>query len=247
MRIAAAVDPAASPAPATETRSLRLEAGSSLGRAAAVDTSYERREGLERELDRAQTALLSERSTFAQQLTWLMLSQALLLNAFLFVLILGWSTPLPGKRLLLVGLAVFAVVVAVLIVLALRGSRDAVMSLHQQRKTLEAVLQKDFGRQPLFVPRGLVTRGLASFAQGVLPATIVAGWVGLALYALAAPLSAAVEPTAAAAASAQAERAGRPNSPRQITNATATVAAESSETAAAETRAVPRRSGGFKW
>ncbi len=248
MRIAATIDPAASPAVAApaETRSLRLDVGASVNRPAPVDTSYERRDGLERELDRVQGALMSERNGFAQQLNWLMLSQALLLNAFLFALILGWSTPLPGKRLLLVGLAVFAVAVAVLIVLALRGTRDAVMSLHQHRKSLEATLHKDFGRAPLFAPRGLVTRGLASFAHGVLPATIVVGWVALALYTLAAPLGANAEPAAAAtSAPAQPPRSSRVAQPRQLINNAAPVDVETAETGS-DTRASPRRTGGFK-
>jgi hypothetical protein len=248
MRIAAITEPAASPtvASTTETRSLRLDVVTGVNRPAPVDTSYERREGLERELDRVQGALLGERSGFAQQLNWLMLSQALLLNAFLFVLILGWSTPLPGKRLLLVGLAVFAVTVAVLVVLALRGTREAVMALHHHRKSLEATLQKDFGRTPLFAPPGLVTRGLATFAHGVLPATLVAGWVALALYTLAAPLGAQTEPAAAStSAPAQAQRSDRIAQPRQIINNAAQ--AEVAQAVSGEARPAPRRTGGFKW
>lgn len=209
MRIAATVDPFATPAaptaspsaaaaPATNgIRSLRLEAGSAARTAAGADQSFERREELERELDRVQTALLSERATYGHQLNWLMLSQALLLNAFLVVLVLGWSTPLPGKRLLLAGLAVFAMSVAVLIVLALRGTRDAVMSLHQHRRRLEGALQRDFGREPLFASRALVTRALASLANGVLPALMLAGWIAITIYALAAPLG-ATEPAPSA-------------------------------------------------
>lgn len=250
MRIAATIDPAASPAvaAAAQTRSLRLDVGTT-SRPTPADNSYERREGLERELDRVQSALLGERSTFAQQLNWLMLSQALLLNAFLFVLILGWSTPLPGKRLLLVGMAVFAVTVAVLIVLVLRGTRDAVMGLHQQRKSLEATLQQDFGRAPLFTPRGLVTRGLASFANGVLPAIIVAGWVALALYTLAAPLGAGAEPaTASAAAPAQMQRSARAASPPVLsTGAVPAGEIETSEAIGGPDRTAQRRAGGFKW
>jgi hypothetical protein len=249
MRIAATTEPAASPTvpAATETRSLRLDVGPSVNRPTPVDTSYERREGLERELDRVQGALLGERNGFAQQLNWLMLSQALLLNAFLFVLILGWSTPLPGKRLLLVGLAVFAVAVAVLIVLALRGTRDAVMSLHHHRKSLEATLQKDFGRAPLFTPPGLVTRGLATFAHGALPATLVAGWVALALYTLAAPLGTNAEPAAAStSAPAQAQRGDRVAQPRQLINGTAQADVET-QAVSGEARPTPRRTGGFKW
>lgn len=232
MRIVAPIDPAASPtaapdAPAvaavSEIRSLRLEAGGPHTRP-LVDTSFERREELERELDRVQNSLLAERATYGQQLNWLMLSQALLLNAFLIVLVFGWSTPLPGKRLLLAGLAAFAAAVAVLIVLALRGTRDAVMSLHQHRKQLEATLQKDFGRAPVFAPRALVTRGLATAANGLLPATFVAGWIAMTLYALAAPLGATAAETTVAGPSS-ASPAARPAAPRAPVRPAAAAAA----------------------
>lgn len=257
MRIVSTTDPAAAPTaappPAAETRSLRLEANGPLTRP-LVDTSFERREALERELDRVQSSLLGERSSFGQQLTWLMVSQALLLNAFLFVLILGWSTPLPAKRLLLAGLAVFAAVVAVLIVLALRGTRDAVMSLHQQRKSLEASLQKDFGRTPIYAPRTVVTRGLAGFANGLLPTTIVAGWIALTIYALAAPLGGTADPSSnlggagAAPTAAQAPRSGPRAQARPMSSAPA-ADAQVADAAPAEgtTAAPPRRTGGFKW
>lgn len=265
MRIVSSLEPAAAPtaapSPAAETRSLRLEAhgGPQTRPLPPVDTSYERREQLEREMDRVQHSLLAERTTFGQQLNWLMLSQALLLNAFLFVLILGWSTPLPAKRLLLAGIAVFAAVVAVLIVLALRGTRDAVISLHQHRKSLEGTLQKDFGREPVFASRGLVTRGLASAANGLLPMTFVAGWVALTIYTLAAPLGAGSESAAspAPAISRPAARApARPTAAAPASTPAAAAAATSgappaapSEPLHADTEPVAsaQRTGGFKW
>ncbi len=230
IRLAATLDPAAAPVAsnASEIRSIRLDAHGPATRA-PVDTSIERRDTLERELDRVQTSLVAERATYAQQMTWLMLSQALLLNAFLLLLIFGWSTPLPGKRLLLAGLAAFSAVVAILIVLALRGTRDAVMSLHQHRKQLEASLQKDFGRPPVFAPRALVTRGLAGFANGLLPVTIVAGWIAMTLYALAAPLGAGTaEASAAGATSPTTTRsAPRSSAPKQTAAAITPPAASS--------------------
>ena len=263
MRIVSPTEPAAAPTAAppastSETRSLRLEAHGGPHTRPLVDTSYERREQLERELDRVQTSLIGERSTFGQQLNWLMLSQALLLNAFLFVLILGWSTPLPAKRLLLAGLAVFAAVVAILIVLALRGTRDAVMALHQQRKSLEATLQKDFGRTPIYTPRALVTRGLAGFANGLLPAVIVAGWIALTIYTLAAPLGASAEPAASAAAPIASAAAQRPaaRAPARTAPAAQSGAADQGATAPQVVEMVPvdaqpapvaRKAGGFKW
>lgn len=261
MRIVSPTEPAAAPTAATPTaapekRSLRLDANGPSTRP-WVDTSFERRETLERELDRVQTSLLGERGSFGQQLTWLMLSQALLLNAFLGVLILGWSTPLPGKRLLLAGLAVFAAVVAVLIVLALRGTRDAVMSLHQQRKSLEATLQKDFGRAPIYAPRTVVTRGLAGVANGLLPGTFVAGWIALTIYALAAPLVGTTDPAGNLAGAnglqgaTQAAARSAPRAPaRPASGAPSVPDAQVADAAAADS--VPaspavRRPGGFKW
>jgi len=268
MRIVSSLEPAAAPtaapSPASETRSLRLEAhgGPHTRPMPLVDTSFERREQLEREMDRVQHSLLAERTTYGQQLNWLMLSQALLLNAFLFVLILGWNTPLPAKRLLLAGMAVFAAVVAVLIVLALRGTRDAVISLHQHRKSLEGTLQKDFGREPVFAPRGLVTRGLASAAHGLLPITFVAGWVALTVYTLAAPLGASSESAASGAAGAAPATARPPaRMPARTTAAAPLVPAPTANAAAPAPTTVPaeplqaetepvaaaQRSGGFKW
>jgi hypothetical protein len=267
MRIVLTNDSAAAPTPApapqvAETRSLRLEAHGGPHTRPLVDTSYERREHLERELDRVQNSLLAERNTYGQQLNWLMLSQALLLNAFLFVLILGWSTPLPAKRLLLAGLAVFAAAVAVLIVLALRGTRDAVISLHQHRKSLEATLQKDFGRDPVFASRAIVTRGLASAANGLLPATFVAGWIALTIYALAAPLGGTAEAGPNTAAPTVAPGSSRPTArtPERTASAvpfsppTADATTGSGQSQVADASPVEsglaspaRRAGGFKW
>lgn len=150
--------------------------------------SAQRRLALERELDRVQGALQTERSAYSQQLNWLMLSQGLFLNAYLLVLVLGFGTPLPAKRWLLGGLAVFAALVAVLIYVALRGSRDAAQALRQQRRSLEESLHRDYGRTPTFVPRNVVTRGLSGLAASLLPGTFIAGWVAITLYSLAAPL-----------------------------------------------------------
>jgi|GEM_PF-1429093 len=195
MRIVIPQSPAAPARPATATAaksSLRLEARGPSTR--PLPPAGESREQLERELDRVQHGLLGERANFGQQLNWLLLSQALLLNAFLIVLVFGWSTPLPGKRALLAALALFAAALAILIVLALRGTRDAVLSLQELRQTLEARLHKDCQRAPLFASRALVTRSLATAAGGLLPVAIVAGWIALALYALAAPFATASAP-----------------------------------------------------
>lgn len=238
MRVLSTVEPAAS-SPNSEIRSYRLDAASPHAQAANADSRYERREALERDLDRVQNSLNSERAAFGQQLNWLMLSQALLLNAYLVVLIVGWSTPLPAKRLLLAGIAVFATVVAILITFALRGTRDAVMVLHQQRKGLEAALQRDFGRAPVFVPYGLVTRGLASFANGLLPLTFVAGWIAITLYTLAAPLS--------TNGGAQADLAVRSGLASQAAGPAPRSEREVQVAAGGGTPAPARKPGGFNW
>jgi hypothetical protein len=190
---------------------LRFDAGaaSADGVPAAPAADAQRRLTLERELDRVQGALQTERTAYSQQLNWLMLSQGLFLNAYLLVLVLGFGAPLPAKRWLLGGLAVFAAGVALLIYVALRGSRDAAQALRQQRRRLEETLQRDFGRAPVFVPRSVVTRGLSGLAASLLPGTFIAGWVALTLYSLAAPLNALPSGQAAATGTPAGEPAAR--------------------------------------
>lgn len=195
MTIVAGAEPDTEPPRTT----LRIEAGAAP--AAASAATPDERLRLERELDRVQYALQAEQSAFAQQLNWLMLSQALFLNAYLIVLVLGWSTPLQGKRLLLGGLAAFAAIVAVLAHLALRDGRDALHALRAQRRELEDSLHRRFGRTPVFQPTNIVTRSLGGHAVRLLPASFIAGWVAVSLYTLAAPISSKASPETAAATS----------------------------------------------
>lgn len=248
MRIVTPTEPNCEPPRTT----LRIEAGAA--QPVAPAPTPEERSQLERELDRVQHALQAEQSAFGQQLNWLTLSQALFLNAYLIVLVLGWSTPLQGKRLLLGGLAVFGAIVAVLVYLALRGGRDALHALRAQRRELEHSLHRRFGRTPVFQPANLVTRSLGGFAVRLLPASFIAGWVAVSLYTLAAPISstasaeaaAATSPAAAAARpAARAAAATRPvaSSAAAPSNSNATI-----ENGAAQPSdpAPPRRTG-FKW
>jgi hypothetical protein len=222
------------------------------------------REQLERELDRVQGAIQAGDATFGQQITWLLLGQALFLNAYLLVLVFGPGAALPGKRWLLAGLAIFAATFAVLTYLALRGSRDASRALRAQRRELEAVLAK-LGRDPVFAPRNFVSAGLSSFASSLLPASFVAGWVAISIYALAVPtaprppedLADAVPP--ALETPAAANKAARPAAPRPAVRPVAPNGAqtapgsESTETAErAATEPVPQEDApkkrtGFKW
>ncbi len=219
------------------------------------------RVGLERELDRVQGALQAERTAYGLQLNWLMLSQGLFLNAYLMVLVLGFSTPLPAKRWLLAGLAIFATSVAGLIYLALRGSRDAAAALRQQRRGLEESLQREFARTPMFATRSVITRGLSTLASSLLPATFIAGWVALSLYTLAAPLNGqavaaagVVAPSTAASTSARTPPRAAPSVARPASAAppAVTQAAEAVEPVAEDASPEPaptsrRTTGGFKW
>ena len=135
---------------------------------AAVRSAPPRRGDLEHALDRAQAAVANQHASFGRDLNVLMLSQGLLVNAFVILLVFGGSSSLPGWRLLLGGLALTGAVLAGLVGLVLRAGRDAVRA---PRKT---------GRARAF---GLV-------AVRALPATFIAGWIALALYALALPPSA---------------------------------------------------------
>lgn len=244
MRIVAPTQPMTEPPRTT----LRIEAGAAQPVAPAL--TPEERSQLERELDRVQHAVQAEPSAFGQQLNWLMLSQALFLNAFLIVLVLGWSTPLQGKRLLLGGLALFAAMVAVLVHLALRGGRDALHALRTKRRELEDTLHRRFGRTPVFQPANIVARGLGASAVGLLPASFIAGWVAVSLYTLAAPISskASAEAAAASAAAAPARpapRAAAANRPAASSAAEPSNSNATIENGAAEPTdpAPPRRTG----
>lgn len=247
MKIVAGAQPNTEPPRAT----LRIEVGAASPAASAA--TPEERSQLERELDRVQHALQAEQSAFAQQLNWLMLSQALLLNAYLIVLVLGWSTPLQGKRLLLGVLAVFATIVAVLVHLALRGGCEALHALRAQRRELEASLHRRFGRTPVFQPANIVTRSLGGHAVRLLPASFIAGRVAVSLYTLAAPISSKASAEAAAATS-QAAAAARPAARAAAANRpVASSAAEPSSShvtiengAAQPTDPAPPRRPGFK-
>lgn len=217
------------------------------------------RDILERELDRVQGAVQASEATFGQQLNWLLLAQALFLNAYLVVLVFGSGTALPGRRWLLAGLAIFAVVVAVFTYLALRGSRDAVSTLRATRRELETALAKQ-GRAPLFAPKGIMTAGLSSFAVSVLPAIFIVGWLVISVYALATPgkmptTSISTEPTATGAPPAAptatrstgaARTAPARTAPPAPSSAAPPSTNNSSQPAPTPSAEPPKRTG-FKW
>ena len=185
-------------------------------------TDSHRRRDLERELDRLQTAAPPRPASPGRHLKWLLLSQGLLLNAFVILLVFGWSAPLPGRRLLLGGIALSGAVLVVLIDVALRGTRES--------------------------RRAAAHSGLGHLAARVLPATFVAGWIGLSLYVLALPPSAkAFEEARVAPAAAPAAVAVPVRAPMRTV---ATQAAVPAVEAAATNDSQPPQAGKrtpFKW
>lgn len=144
----------------------------------APDPTSDRRAILERELDRLQHALQVDQQSAGQHLNWLLLSQALFVNAFLIVLVLGSRVPLPFAKWLLVGLAALGVVAALTLHTALRRAREEIAMLRLQRRAVEMSLQQEFGRAPMFPP----IRSEAPSA--VVPAIFISGWTLLVAYAL---------------------------------------------------------------
>jgi len=183
-------------------------------------TDSHRRRDLERELDRVQTAAPSRPASPGRHLKWLLLSQGLLLNAFVILLVFGWSAPLPGRRLLLGGIALTGVVLVVLIDFTLRGAH-------------ESKLAASGG-------------GLGHLAVRVLPATFVAGWIGLSLYVLALPRSvSAFEEAHVAPAAAPSPLAVPVRAPiRHVATQAAVPAVES---AATKDSPPPVKRTPFKW
>jgi hypothetical protein len=213
MRVVSRTETPALVAEDTQSTTLRLDARPRT-EAPERPATAPARESLERELDRVQSAVQAGEATFGQQITWLLLAQALFLNAYLMVLVFGAGAAIPGKRWLLAGLAIFATAFAVFTYLALRGSRDSLRSLRATRRDVEAALAK-LGREPVFAPRNFVTAGLSSFASSLLPATFVAGWLAISVYALAAPNGPRpIEEQVAAPIDTPAPPAARPAPPR---------------------------------
>src|SRR4030095_6270613 len=92
------------------------------------------RHALERELDRLNTAGQGSAAALSQRLSWLRVAQAFLLAAYVIVLVGGWSLPLPGKRGLLLGIAIFGICAVSATYLGLRAARDRIGPLKLQRQ-----------------------------------------------------------------------------------------------------------------
>ena len=110
----------ASPADADPSRpaTIRIEART------ADRLVAHRRADLERELARVRSTAPAPTPTAGKRANTLLLAQGLLLNAFVLLLVFGWNSPLPGRRLLLVAFAVAGLVVAGLVYMTLQAARD---------------------------------------------------------------------------------------------------------------------------
>lgn len=183
---------------------------------AAADTALARddnRLALERELDRLNAAVQGSAAALGQHLSWTLVSQAFLLMAYVVVLVGAWSLPLPGKRWLLIGIAVFALAAVVCTYLGLRAARDRVGPLKLQRRRVEDALERVAARPPAFARQGAFTALLAHASTRGLPLLIVAGWIALSLYALGLPMPNAGEARSAPTADARPAPAAAPVTP----------------------------------
>jgi hypothetical protein len=143
---------------------------------AAIRPGPHRRSDLERELDRAKTAVASEHGSYGQHLNWLLLWQGLLLNAFVILLVFGSGSALPGWRMLLGGLALAGAIFAGLADFAMRGGIGSVRTLWAARNHPDAASK----------------HGSGLLAARALPAACIAGWIALSVYALSLPAPARV-------------------------------------------------------
>src|SRR4030095_2606986 len=154
------------------------------------------RHALERELDRLNTSVQGSAAALSQHLSWLMVAQAFLLAAYVIVLVGGWALPLPGKRGLMLGIAIFGVCAVSATYLGLRAARDRIGPLKLQRQRVEDALERVAGRPPAFARQGAVTALLANASTRGLLLLVIAGWIALAIYTLALPLPSEPRPAA---------------------------------------------------
>jgi hypothetical protein len=173
------------------------------------------RPALERELDRLNTAIQGSAAALGQHLSWTIVAQSFLLTAYFVVLVGSWTLPIPGKRWLLTGIAVFAIAAVVLTYLGLRAARDRVGPLKLQRQRVEEALERVAARPPAFARQGAITALLAQASTRGLPLLVIGGWVALSLYTLALPLPADTKTTSA------------PSEPRSTSNGVVAAAPKS--------------------
>ena len=182
-------------------RALSSEDGSASAVKDAADAAWAvggDREFLERELDRLNHAVQGSAAALGQHLSWMVLTQAFTLSAYMVLLVGGWSLPLPGKRWLLLGIAAFALLAIGCTYLGLRAARDRVGPLKSHRQRVEDALERIAARPPVFARQGTITALLAHGSTRGLPLLLCAGWLALSLYTFALTLPAeTVRPVAA--------------------------------------------------
>jgi hypothetical protein len=209
-------------------RELSADDGSAEAVREAADTALvqsENRLALERELDRLNVAVQGSAAALSQHLSWILVTQAFLLVAYMIVLVGGWNVPLPGKRWLLIGIAVFAISAVVATYLGLRAARDRVGPLKQHRQRVEDALERVAARPPAFARQGAITAALAQLSTRGLPVLACIGWGGLVLYTLAAPMPTDVRTAALAG--------------EQRANAAPAASAKAARSSAATAKATP--------
>jgi hypothetical protein len=171
----------------------------------AAPASADARPTLERELDRLNLALEHQAGAMASHLHALMLSQGFMLVAYLLVLVGGWGVALPGKRLLLVGIAGVAAAFVVLHYVALRASRDRIGPLRDSRRHVEEALRRLASRTSSFSRQHLLAVVFSGLATRLVAILAVCGWTALMLYTMALPMPGAL--AANASTEARPERA----------------------------------------
>jgi hypothetical protein len=147
---------------------LSTSAGSAQAIAAAASEAVDSRAALERELDRLNAAIGAHAGAAAQHLQWTLLAQALLVTAYLVVLVGAWALPLPGKRWLLAAIAGYALLSLVLGHLSHRGSRDRIGPLRQSRRLVEQALERIAARPIVFSRDGAIARSLGDWATSLM-------------------------------------------------------------------------------
>lgn len=156
--------------------------------AAQASNAADGASALERELDRLNAALAAHAGASAQHLQWMLLAQAVLLAAYLIVLVGAWSLPLPGKRWLLAAIAAYGALSLLLGYLSQRGARDRISPLRQARQRIEQALERIALRPVVFSRDGVIARSAGDWATALLPVAILSGWIALSIYTLALPL-----------------------------------------------------------
>jgi hypothetical protein len=131
---------------------------------------------MQRDLDRLHSAVLADQAQMRQSTNWLVASQAILIHAFLMLLVISSTGALARNLWLQTGLALLGLASATALGGAIRRSRQTLAMLMLQRRAIDVELAKAAGRTPS-LPR----------EQGVCVGTVlgpvfVTIWFGLLVY-----------------------------------------------------------------